>query len=136
MKQRQAKSTAVTGWVTLDLSPPLKQRTCGMGGKLGGILHCPVGADIPERDKVRIKIHLSGWHAVGAFVTLSLRNKPGSRAIAAVEYSSVRHLKKPPLRPTVRDSFRFPETDRTIAGRYAAQFFCVMFELGFFCILL
>lgn len=83
-KLGQAKFTAVTGWVPLDLSPFEATRVWG-GGKLGDILCCPVGADIPDRAKGRIKVLLIGWSPGGADVTVSLKDEPGSRVIAAVE---------------------------------------------------
>ena len=79
----QAKFTAVTEWVPLDLSP--FEATDVWDGKLDDKYHCPVGADIPDRAEGRIKVHLSGWSPGGAFVTVSLRDEPGSRVIAAVE---------------------------------------------------
>ena len=82
-KLGQAKFTAVTGWVPLDLSP--FGATDVWGGTLGDKSHCPVGADIPERAEGRIKVLLSGWSPGGAFATVSLRDEPGSRVIAAVE---------------------------------------------------
>ena len=82
-KLGQAKFTAVTGWVTLDLSP--FEATDVWDGKLGDKHYCPVGADIPERAEGRIKVLLSGWGPGGAAVTVSLRDEPGSRVIAAVE---------------------------------------------------
>jgi hypothetical protein len=83
-KRGQAKFTAVTGWVPLDLSP-WEGTDVWDGGKLGDILYCPVGADIPDRAKGRIKVLLIGWSPGGADVTVSLTDEPGSRAIAAVE---------------------------------------------------
>ena len=83
-KLGQARFTAVTGWVPLDLSP-FEETHVWDGGKLGDTLYCNVGADIPERAKGRIKVHLSGWNPGGAFATVSLRDEPGSRAIVAVE---------------------------------------------------
>jgi hypothetical protein len=81
-KLGQAKFTAVTGWVPLDLSP--FEATSVWDG-VGDKPYCPVGADIRERAEGRIKVLLSGWHPGGAFVTASLTDEPGSRAIAAVE---------------------------------------------------
>ncbi len=83
-KRGQAKFTAVTEWVPLDLSP--FEATSVWDG-VGDRSYCPVGADIPERAEGRIKVLLSGWHPGGAFVTASLTDEPGSRAIAAVEQS-------------------------------------------------
>jgi hypothetical protein len=83
-KRRQAKFAAVTGWVPLDLSP-LEATHVWDGGKLGDVLYCPVGADIPDRAEGRIKVLLIGWSPGGADVTVSLKDEPGSRAIAAVE---------------------------------------------------
>jgi len=89
-KRGQAKFTAVTTWVPLDPSP-LGATDVWDGGKLGETLHCPVGADIPERAKGRIEVHLSGWNPGGAFATVSLRDEPGSRTISAVEYYKSEH---------------------------------------------
>jgi hypothetical protein len=83
-KLGQATFTAVTGWVPLDLSP-LEATHVWDGAKLGDTLYCPVGADIPDRAKGRIKVLLIGWTPGGAAVTVSLTDEPGSRAIAAVE---------------------------------------------------
>lgn len=82
-KRGQTRFTAVTGWVPLDLSP--LGATNVWNGVLGDRSHCPVGADIPERARGRIKVLLVGWHPGGAQVTASLTDEPGSRAIAAVE---------------------------------------------------
>jgi hypothetical protein len=82
-KRGQAKFTAVTEWVPLDLSP--FEATDVWDGVLGKQFNCLVGADIPDRAEGRIKVHLSGWSPGGAFVTVSLRDEPGSRVIAAVE---------------------------------------------------
>lgn len=79
----QSNFTAVTGWVPLDLSP--FGATDVWDGTLGDKHHCPVGADIPERPEDRIKVQLSGWSPGGAFVTVSLKDEPGSRVVAAVK---------------------------------------------------
>lgn len=84
----QARFAAVTGWVPLDLSPFEATDVWG-GGKLGDVLYCPVGADIPDRAKGRIKVLLNGWHPGGAHVTVSLADEPGSRAIAPVEQAKM-----------------------------------------------
>jgi hypothetical protein len=83
-KLKQTEFTAVTPWVALDLSP-FEATHVWDGGKLGEILYCPVGADIPEHAEGRFKVHLIGWSPGGADVTVELRDEPGSRAIAAVE---------------------------------------------------
>ena len=83
-KLGQARFTAVTGWVPLDLSP-FEATHVWDGAKPGNILYCPVGADIPDRAKGRIKVLLKGWDPGGAYVTVSLTDEPGSRGIAAVE---------------------------------------------------
>lgn len=85
-KLGQAKFSAVTDWVPLDLSP-FEATDVWVGGKLGNTLYCPVGADIPDRAMSRIKVFLIGWHPGGADVTVTLQDEPGSRAIAAVEKS-------------------------------------------------
>jgi len=83
-KLGQARFTAVTGWVPLDLSP--FEATNVWDGKLGDKSHCPVCADIPDRAEGRIKVLLKGWHPGGAYVTVSLTDEPGSREIAAGEH--------------------------------------------------
>ncbi len=85
LKRRgQARFTAVTGWVSLDLSP-IAATDVWKGGELGDTYYCPVGADIPDRAKGRITVQLSGWSPGGAFATVSMTDEPGSRAIAAVK---------------------------------------------------
>ena len=88
-KLGQAKFTAVTGWVPLDLSP--FEATSVWNGSLGDKSYCPVGADIPERAEGRIKVLLIGWSPGGADVTVSLTDEPGSRAIAPVERAKTEH---------------------------------------------
>jgi hypothetical protein len=82
-KLGQARFTAVTEWVPLNLSPDEATRV--WDGTLGDKAYCPVGADIPERAEGRIKVHLSGWSPGGAFATVLLVDEPGSRAMAAVK---------------------------------------------------
>ena len=83
-KRGQAKFTAVTGWVPLDLSP--FEATDVWDGKLDDMqCNCPVGADIPDRTEGRIKVFVSGWSPGGALVTVLLKDEPGSRVIATVE---------------------------------------------------
>lgn len=83
-KLGQARFTAVTEWVPLNLSP-FEATHVWDGEKRGDVLYCPVGGDIPDRAKGRIKVLLKGWHPGGAEVTVSLTDEPGSRAIAVVE---------------------------------------------------
>lgn len=82
-KRGQAKFTAVTEWVPLDLSP--FESTHVWGGEKRDELYCPVGADIRDRSEGQIKVFLIGWSPGGANVTVSLTDEPGSRVIAAVE---------------------------------------------------
>jgi hypothetical protein len=82
-KRGQARFTAVTGWVLLDLAP--FEAIDVWDGQLGDTSHCRVHADIPDRAEGRIKVLLKGWSPGGADVTVSLTDEPGSRAIAAVE---------------------------------------------------
>lgn len=89
-KLGQAKFTAVTGWVPLDISP-WEATHVWDGGKRDDILYCPVDADLPDRAKGRMKIHLIGWSPGGAEVTVSLKDEPGSRAIAPVEEMKTSH---------------------------------------------
>ena len=88
-KLGQAKFTAVTRWVPLDLSP--LGATDVWRGPLGDKSYCPVGADIPDRAEGRIKVLLSGWSPGGAYATVSLTDEPGSRAIAAVDKFKMEH---------------------------------------------
>jgi len=84
-KRGQAKFTAATGWVPLDLSP-LTATTVWGGKKLDNKqCNCPVFANIPDRAKGRIKVLIEGWGPDPAGVTVSLADEPGSREIAAVE---------------------------------------------------
>ena len=59
------------------------------GGNLGdqqSVYYCPVHGSIPERADGRIKVFLDGWAPVpGRGVTVSLKDEPGSRALAAAE---------------------------------------------------
>ena len=81
-KRGQAKFTAVTAWVSLNLSP--LEATDVWDGVLGKQSYCPVGADIERAKGPIIKINLSGWSPGGAFLTVPLKDEPGSRVIAAV----------------------------------------------------
>ena len=82
-KLGQAKFTAVTGWVPLNLSP--LESTDVWNGELGKQSYCPVGADIERAKGPIIKVHLSGWSPGGAFLIVPLKDEPGSRVIAAVK---------------------------------------------------
>jgi len=79
----QAKFTAVTEWVPLDLSP--FESTDVWDGKLGKQSYCPVGADIDWAKSPIIEVHVSGWSPGGAFLIVPLKDEPGSRVIAAVK---------------------------------------------------
>lgn len=46
---------------------------------------CPVDGDIPERENGRAQLLLRGWDPGGSEVTVSLKDEPGSRAVACVE---------------------------------------------------
>lgn len=82
-KTGQARFTAVTGWVPLDLAP--LESTDVWDGRLGKQCYCPVGADIERAKGPIIKVHVNGWSPGGGDVTVSLRDEPGSRMIAAVK---------------------------------------------------
>jgi hypothetical protein len=90
MKRAQTKFTAATAWVPLDFSPVIggldDHATPVWDGKLDDKQYnCPVDGDIPERADGRIKVLLKGWSPGYREVTVSLKDEPGSRAIAAVE---------------------------------------------------
>jgi hypothetical protein len=83
-KRGQSKFTAATAWVPLAVKG--EEATRVWNGELDGKqCYCHVSGDIPERADGRIKVVLRGWGPGGAEVTVSLKDEPGSRAIAAVE---------------------------------------------------
>src|SRR5260370_19995033 len=82
-KRGRSKFTAATGWV------PLVEKRFESTPEWDGRLddkqcNCPVDGDIPGRADGRIKVLLKGWAPFGAGVTVSLKDEPGSREIAAV----------------------------------------------------
>lgn len=87
-KGGQTKFTAATGWVLLDSSPRSETMVwdATLDGKRWG---CPVGGWIDERADGRIKVVLQGWTVSGVDMTISLKDEPGSREIAAVEKRKV-----------------------------------------------
>ena len=80
----QTKFTAATEWVALDSSQfsATSVWDANLDGQHWG---CPVSGDIAERADGRVKVVLSGWGPGGSRVTVSLKDEPGSREIAAVE---------------------------------------------------
>src|SRR5262249_55412635 len=85
LKERgQSKFTAATAWVPLGVKGEESSRVWDamLDGKGWG---CPVGGHIAERADGRIKVLLRGWDPGGSSVTVSLKDEPGSHAIAAVE---------------------------------------------------
>jgi hypothetical protein len=82
-KRGQSKFTAATAWVPLAGKGEESARVpITVDGEPWG---CPTNGYITERADGRIKILLWGWGPGGAKVTVSLKDEPGSRAIAAVE---------------------------------------------------
>ena len=84
-KRGQAKFTAVTGWVTLDLSSFEATDLWNGDQGRGKLRYCHASADIADRAEGRIKVHILGWGPGFAEMTVSLTDEPGSRAIAAVK---------------------------------------------------
>ena len=83
-KRGQSKFTAATGWV--PLAGKWDEATSVWNGRLDNKqCNCPVAGDIPERADGRIKVLLYGWAPFYVGVTVSLKDEPGSREIAAVE---------------------------------------------------
>ena len=83
-KRGQSKFTAATGWV--PLAGKWDEATSVWDGRLDNKqCNCLVFGDIPERADGRIKVLLEGWAPFPAGVTVSLKDEPGSREIAAVE---------------------------------------------------
>lgn len=81
-KRGQAKFTAVTEWVPMDLAP---LEATNVWDGVGDASYCPVGADIERADAQIIKLNFSGWSPGGAFLTVSMTDEPGSRVLAAVD---------------------------------------------------
>jgi hypothetical protein len=83
-KRGQSKFTAATAWV--PLADKGEESTRVWDGTLDGMgWGCPTTGRIVERADGRIKVLLWGWGPGGDKVTVSLKDEPGSRAIAAVE---------------------------------------------------
>ena len=83
-KRGQSKFTAATAWVPLtDKRFETTEVWDGNLRDMNGI--CPVAGHIVERADGRIKLLLWGWGPGGTKVTVSLKDEPGSREIAAVE---------------------------------------------------
>jgi hypothetical protein len=83
-KRGQSKFTAATAWVPLDAKGEGSRRVwdATLDGKGWG---CPVSGQITERVDGRIEVLLWGWGPGGDRVTVSLKDEPGSRALAAAE---------------------------------------------------
>ena len=83
-KRGQSKFTAATAWVPLAVKGEESTRVWygTLDDKQWG---CPVAGHIAERADGHIKVRLDGWSPGYAKVTVSLKDEPGSRAIAAVE---------------------------------------------------
>jgi hypothetical protein len=83
-KRGQSKFTAATAWVPLDVRG--EESTRVWFGRLDDKQWaCPVAGHIAERAGGRIKVLLSGWGPDLVEVTVSLKDEPGGREIAAVE---------------------------------------------------
>jgi hypothetical protein len=82
-KRGQSKFTAATAWVPLAVKGEESTRVyVTLDGKPWG---CPGNGEIVERADGRIKVLLRGWGPDLVEVTVSLKDEPGSREIAAVE---------------------------------------------------
>jgi hypothetical protein len=80
----QTKFTAATGWV--PIAEKRFESTLVWNGRLDDKQwNCPVLGSTPKRDEGRIRVFVDGWIASGTEVTVSLKDEPGSREIAAVE---------------------------------------------------
>ena len=82
-KRGQSKFTAVTAWVPLAVTGEKSSVWNGALDDRNPI--CPVAGHIVERADGRIKVLLWGWGPGGNKVTVSLKDEPGSREIAAAE---------------------------------------------------
>ena len=83
-KLGQAKFTAATAWVPL-VEKRLESTEVWDGNLNAKSWGCPVDGEIVERADGSIKVRLRGWSPGYAEVTVSLKDEPGSREIAAVE---------------------------------------------------
>src|SRR5262249_5857421 len=87
-KRGQTKFTAATAWVLLVVKGEnFEFSTEVWDGNLDNkTWGCPVHGDITERADGRIKVLVDGWAPVpGWEATISLKDEPGSREIAAVK---------------------------------------------------
>ena len=86
-KRGQSKFTAATAWVPIAFKGEKFEDPTGVwDGTLDGKgWGCPTTGWIVERADGRIKLLLWGWGPGGNKVTVSLKDEPGSREIAAVE---------------------------------------------------
>ena len=86
-KRGQTKFTAATAWVPLPLTLEqwLESAEVWDGRLDKKQWGCPVGGQITERVDGRIEVLLWGWGPGGDRVTVSLKDEPGSRALAAAE---------------------------------------------------
>ncbi|HZZ82356.1 MAG TPA: hypothetical protein VFE62_27910 [Gemmataceae bacterium] len=83
-KRGQTKFTAATAWVPLDVKEDEPMRVWS-GGLDGQARACPVSGRITKRSDSRITVHVDGWAPIpGVGATISLKDEPGSRAIASV----------------------------------------------------
>jgi hypothetical protein len=86
-KHGQTKFTAATAWVPVVEKE--FESTEVWDGNLGdkqSVYYCPVHGSIAERADGRIKVLVDGWAPVAGWeATVSLKDEPGSREIAAVK---------------------------------------------------
>lgn len=89
LKQMKAKKCfAVTQWVPVCdglLADDVIDNDVWDGVLKSKHSYCPVGGDIPERSRGRLKVLLGGWHPGGKDATISLADEPGSRAVTKVQ---------------------------------------------------
>jgi hypothetical protein len=88
--RNKADFTAVTAWVPL-VQEPLEVTDLWDGKFDGRHAACGVYADIIERKDGWIKIWFSGWNPVGGEATATLKDEPGSRAVAPVTHAKMKH---------------------------------------------
>ena len=79
---------AVTNWVPVCdglLADDDIDNDIWGGGRIGKVLYCPVGGDIPERKNGRLLVSIYGWTPGGVTANITLLDEPGSRAVEPVQ---------------------------------------------------
>jgi hypothetical protein len=96
----ESEVLAVTGWVPVCdalLEDDVVNNNVWDGRVTGKSHFCPVGADIPEREKGRLLVKLLGWTPGGGEANIDLADEPGSRAVGPVRLGKDKDEKRSKL---------------------------------------